>query len=63
MFVILETVKNSENVVKSGCFEKNLRWRAPISIQNERVIESLRDKNINILYFSRAFVFIRNIEN
>ena len=29
---ILQTslnVKNSENVVKSGCFEKRLRWRAP----------------------------------
>ena len=23
------TVKYSENVVKSGCFEKSLRWRAP----------------------------------
>ena len=23
------TLKNSENVVKSGCFEKRLRWRAP----------------------------------
>ena len=24
------TFKNSENVVKSGCFEKLLPWRAPI---------------------------------
>ena len=24
------TVKNSEDVVKSGCFEKLLLWRAPI---------------------------------
>ena len=24
------TVKNNENGVKSGCFEKLLRWRAPI---------------------------------
>ena len=24
------TFKNSEEVIKSGCFEKRLRWRAPI---------------------------------
>ena len=33
LFEILQTaaaVKNSENVVKSGCLEKCLRWRAPI---------------------------------
>ena len=33
LFKILETsliVENSENVVKSGCFEKCLLWRAPI---------------------------------
>ena len=32
-FEILQTslnVKNSENVAKSGCFEKHLRWRPPI---------------------------------
>ena len=29
------TFKNSENVVKSGCFEKLLRWRAPIFFRNE----------------------------
>ena len=30
LFEILQaslTVKNGENVVKSGCFEKRLRWR------------------------------------
>ena len=33
LFEILQTsltFKNCENVVKSGCFEKLLRWRAPI---------------------------------
>ena len=38
LFEILQTsltFKNSENVVKSGCFEKFLRWRAPIFFQNE----------------------------
>ena len=33
LFEILQTsltVKNNENGVKSGCFEKLLRWRAPI---------------------------------
>ena len=32
-FEILQTsrnVKNSENVAKSGCFGKRLRWRPPI---------------------------------
>ena len=32
------TVKNSENVVKSGCFKKLLQWRAPISFRNDRGI-------------------------
>ena len=38
LFEILQTsltVKNSENVVKSGCFEKYLRWRAPIFFLHE----------------------------
>ena len=36
LFEILETiVKNSENVAKSGCFGKPLRWRAPILFQND----------------------------
>ena len=33
MFEILQTsftFKNSENVVKSGCLQKRLRWRVPI---------------------------------
>ena len=29
------TFKNSEKVVKSGCFEKRLRWRAPIFPRND----------------------------
>ena len=29
------TFKNSENVVKSGCFEKHLRWRAKNFFRNE----------------------------
>ena len=29
------TVKNNENGVKSGCFEKLLRWRAAIVFRNE----------------------------
>ena len=35
---ILQTsliVENSENVVKSGCLGKILRWRAPIFVRNE----------------------------
>ena len=38
LFEILQTsltFRNSENVVKSGCFEKLLRWRAPIFFRNE----------------------------
>ena len=37
LFEILQTsltFKNSENV-KSGCFKKLLRWRAPIFFRNE----------------------------
>ena len=29
------TIKNSDSVVKSRCFEKLLRWRAPIFFRNE----------------------------
>ena len=32
------TFKNSENVVKSGCFENLLRWKAPILFRNEEII-------------------------
>ena len=38
LFEILQTshtFKNSENVVKSGCVENLLRWRAPIFFRNE----------------------------
>ena len=38
VFEILQTsltFKNNENVVKSRCFENNMRWRAPISFRNE----------------------------
>ena len=41
LFEILQTsltFKNSENVVKSGCFEKLLQWRAPIFFQNKGTI-------------------------
>ena len=39
LFKILETsliVENSENVVKSGCFEKCLLWRAPVFFSKRR---------------------------
>ena len=29
------TFKNSEKVVKSGCFKKSLRWRVPFFFRNE----------------------------
>ena len=29
------TIKNSEYMVKSGCFEKSLRWRPPNFFRNE----------------------------
>ena len=38
LFEILQTLlnaKNSENGVKSGCFKKFLRWRAPIFFRNQ----------------------------
>ena len=38
LFEILQTsltVKNSENVVKRGCFEKRLRWKAPMLFRNK----------------------------
>ena len=35
------TVKNSEEMVKSGCFEKCSLWRAPIFFRNEGDIKSL----------------------
>ena len=38
LFEILQTsltVKNSENVVKSGCFEERLRWRVPTFFRSE----------------------------
>ena len=38
LFEILQnsfTVKKSENVIKCGCFEKLLRWRAPNFFRNE----------------------------
>ena len=38
LFGILQSsliVKNSENGIKSRCFEKWLRWRAPIFVRNE----------------------------
>ena len=41
LFEILQTsytVNDSENVVKRGCFEKILRWRAPSLFRSEREI-------------------------
>ena len=41
LFEILKsslTVKNSENDLKSGCFEKCSRWRAPDFFRNEEGI-------------------------
>ena len=38
LFEILQTsltVKESENVVECGCFEKRLQWRVPISFRND----------------------------
>ena len=38
LLVILQTsvsFKNSENVVKSGCFEKRLWWKAPTFFRNK----------------------------
>ena len=38
LFEILQTsltFKNSENAVKSECFEKRLRWRASFSFRHE----------------------------
>ena len=38
LFEILETsltIKNSENVVKRGCFKKCLLWRAPVFFRTE----------------------------
>ena len=32
------TVKNNENGIKNGCFEKLLRWRAPIFFRNDGTI-------------------------
>ena len=36
-------------VVKSGCFDKILQWRAPIFLRNEGGISSLLYKNIDVL--------------
>ena len=50
-FEILQTsftVKNSEKVVKSECFEKYLRWAAIIFLRNEAGIKSSFYKNIDI---------------
>ena len=41
------TFKNSEKLIKSGCFENRLRLRAPTFFQNEGGILSLLCKNID----------------
>ena len=38
LFEILEGTKNSENMLKNGCFKKVLQWKAPIFFLNEREI-------------------------
>ena len=42
------TFKNSEEVIKSGCFEKRLRWRRQFFFQNEGGMQSLLCKNIDV---------------
>ena len=42
------TFKSSEKVVKSGFFEKLLRWSAPIFFRNEGGIWSVLCKNIDV---------------
>ena len=52
LFKILQTtltIKISENVVKSGCFEKPLRWRMSKFLPNKEGIESILCKIIDIL--------------
>ena len=61
LFKILQTsltVKNSENGVKSGCFEKYSRWRAPIFFE---IKEGYKVSCVKILIFRpviRRLVFI-----
>ena len=61
LFEILQTpltFQNSENVVKSGCFEKRFRWRASIFFQ---MIEGYKLSCVEILifwYITRRSVFI-----
>ena len=42
------TVKNSENMVKSRCFEKRLQWRAPVFFEMK---EGFKVSYIRILIF------------
>ena len=35
------TVKNSENMVKSGCFEKHLLWRTHFSLERRSSVRCL----------------------
>ena len=46
---IPHTVKDSENMVKSGCLEKCLGWRVPNFFRNEGGIWCPCWKNIDIL--------------
>ena len=51
LFEILQTsltVKNSESIVKRGCFEKCLRWRAPIFFEMK---ERYKFSYVKILIF------------
>ena len=64
LFEILHTsstLKNSKDVLKSGCFEKRLRWRAPIFFQMK---EWYKVSCVKIFIFCsgiRRLVFIWNI--
>ena len=54
------TFKNSEKVVKSGCFKKRLRWRVPIFFRNEGGILSLLCKNISVsLNYKEVGIYLK----
>ena len=52
------TVKNSKNGVKSGCFVKCLRWRAPIFFEMREGYKVSCVKILIFLSVIRRFVFI-----
>ena len=61
LFEILQTsltFKNSENVVKSGCFEKLLQWRAPIFFETKDGYRVSCVKLLMFWYITRRSVFL-----